>query len=74
MSNIDAKSVAKFTYQAFNEREIKLDVLCTLKDVVSSAEILLKNEQNEPASQGMSEVYQVVNCSQDGLKLTLARI
>ena len=73
MTKFDVKSVAKFTYQAFNEREIKLDVLSTLKEVVSSTEINLKNEQNNPDPR-IPETYQVIKLSNDGLKFTLARI
>ena len=73
MTKFDVKSVAKFTYQAFNEREIKLDVLSTLKEVVSSTEINLKNEQNNPDPR-IPGTYQVIKLSNGGLKFTLARI
>ena len=73
MINTDIKSVAKYTYQAFIEREIKLDVLNILKEVVSSTEVLLEVEKNKPDPEEFG-TYQVIKLSNDGLKFTLAKI
>ena len=73
MTNTNIKSVAKYTYQAFIEREIKLDVLNILKEVVSSTEVLLEVEKNKPDPEEFG-TYQVIKLSNDGLKFTLAKI
>ena len=62
------KTTAKFVYQAFAERQIKLDVLSTLHDLVSSTESILKNPSKDP---GNNSTYAVKNVSKDGLKMTL---
>ena len=65
MSNNDTiKSTAKFIYLAFTERQIKLDVLNTIKELVSSTESNLgKNLTPEP---GPRQTYSIKNVSQDG--------
>ena len=47
---------------------IKLDVLSTLHDLVSSTESILKNPSKDP---GNNSTYGVKNVSKDGLKMTL---
>ena len=74
MTNYDMKATAKFVYQAFNEREIRLDVLSTLNEIVSSTEILLKNVNQNTSHPGTTDIYQVKWCSNDGLKLRLSKI
>ena len=73
MTNYDVKMTAKFVFLAFNEREIRLDVLSTVKQLVSSTENILKKEKNTP-DPGNPGTYEVKWCSSDGLKLTLSRI
>ena len=73
MTNGDIKGVAKFVYKAFAEREIILDVLSTLREVVSSTEISLKNQKHTPDPR-KPEKYQVKKLSDDGMKLILSRI
>ena len=73
MINYDIKMTAKFVFLAFNEREIKLDVLSILKELVSSTELLLKKEKNAP-DPGSTDAYQVKWCSSDCLKLMLTKI
>ena len=69
MSDFDnIKATAKYIYLAFAERQIKLDVLNTLQDLVSSAESLLKNPNPDPGP-----IFKITNISQDGMKLTLSR-
>ena len=70
MSNSDVKTVSKFVYQAFNDREIKLDVLSTLKDLVSSTELMLKQGENAPNHTKLD--YEVTWLSDDGMKLKLS--
>ena len=73
MTNFEVKNIARFVYLAFEERKIKLDVLSTLKDLVSSTEILLKKEKNTP-DPGKPNTFQIKWCSSDGMKLTLSRV
>ena len=76
------KKTAKYIYQAFDEREIKLDVLHTLNELVSSTENLLKKtgpgegdkNKNVKKSHLNTPTYTVKNISQNGLKLTLHRV
>ena len=72
VSNNDTiKSTAKFIYLAFTERQIKLDVLNTIKELVSSTESNLgKNLTPEP---GPRQTFSIKNVSQDGMKITLLR-
>ena len=72
MTDGETKSTAKFTFQAFSEREITLDVLSTLEEVVSSAEKFLLSEKNKP-NPG-KQTYQVKSLSSDGMKLTLSKL
>ena len=58
------KATAKFIYKAFAERQIRLDVLSTLEDLVSSTESILKNPPKQ--------IYTIKNVSQNGMKLTLS--
>ena len=75
MTNYDAKNTAKFVYQAFNERDIQLDVLSTLKELVSSIETSLKNEKTvQSQGPGEPDEYQVKWLSDDGLKIVLSKI
>ena len=73
MTNYDIKMTAKFVFLAFKEREIKLDVLSTLKNLVSSTELILKKEKNTPDPGNLS-TYQVKWCSSDGMKLMLSKV
>ena len=71
LSNSDSiKTTAKFIHLAFTERQIKLDVLNTIKELVSSTESQLKNPTPEP---GTKPSYSIKNVSQDGMKITLFR-
>ena len=75
MTNHDAKITGKFVYQAFNERDINLDVLSVLNELVSSVEISLKNKK--PAQlqgPGQPDNYQVKWLSGDGLKIILSKV
>ena len=74
MTNYDKRATAKFVYQAFNEREIRLDVLNTLNEIVSSTETLLKNENKNASHPGTKDIYQVKCLSNDGLKLKFFKI
>ena len=74
MTNFDKRATAKFVYQAFNEREIRLDVLNTLNEIVSSTETLLRNENKNASHPGAKDIYQVKCLSNDGLKLKFFKI
>ena len=78
------QSVAKFIYHAFQDREIGLEVLNTLQDVVKCAEIDSSLPTlysiRETTKDGMkitltkTDRYLPISSSNDGMKLTLARI
>ena len=73
------RQTAKYIYQAFSEREIKLDVLHTLNELVSSTENLVKKtdpggNQNMKKTEVKTPTYTVKNLSQNGLKFTLCRV
>ena len=76
----DLRKTAKFIYCAFEEREIQLDVLNTLKDLVTSTEKLLskpdpgiKHQTCRNKSKEKFPIYEVKNVSQNGLKIILSR-
>ena len=78
------QSVAKFIYHAFQDREIGLEVLNTLQDVVKCADIDSSLPTlysiRETTKDGMkitltkTDRYLPISSSKDGMKLTLARI
>ena len=83
----DTKQTAKFIYEAFEDREIKLDVLNTIDDLVTSTVNLLSESQPDPADDIQNlgqnhgsktvkkhDIYQVKNHCLDSLKITLCRI
>ena len=71
MSDSDnIKTTAKYIYLAFAERQMKLDVLKTLQDLVSSVESQEKKSNPDP---GSFPLFKITNTSQDGMKLTLTR-
>ena len=71
MSDSDnIKTTAKYIYLAFAERQMKLDVLNTLQDLVSSVESQEKKSNPDP---GSFPLFKITNTSQDGMKLTLTR-
>ena len=83
----DTKQTAKFIYEAFADREIKLDVLNTIDDLVTSTVNILSESQPDPADDIQNsdqnhgsktvkkqDIYQVKNHCLDSLKITLCRI
>ena len=79
----DLRLTAKFIHQASEEREIKLDVLNTLSELVSATENLLKKPDpgedikingDRKKSRGKTPRYMIKDSSQNGLKLTICRI
>ena len=77
----DLRKTAKFIHQAFEEREIKLDVMNTLIELVSSTEKLLNKpdpgedtKTKHPKMKKKSPTYEVKNISQNGLKITLCKV
>ena len=73
ITKYEVKNVARFVCLAFEDRRIKMDVLSTLKDLVSSTENLIKKEKNTP-DPGKPDTFQIKWCSVDGMKLTLSRV
>ena len=57
------QSVAKFIYHAFQDREIGLEVLNTLQDVVKCAEI----------DSSLPTLYSIKETTKDGMKITLTK-
>ena len=66
------KSTAKFIYQAFEDRKIGLDVLNTIEDLVQSTE--KTHTANSLSSSTKHGSYAIKSSSDDGMKITLARI
>ena len=62
------RNVAKFIYLAFEEREINLEVLSFINDMIDCVEKHIANTSDPHKNQ-----YAVKNLSEDGLKLTLLR-
>ena len=65
----DPKNTAKFTFLAFEHRDITLDVLNTLQDMMGNVETLLR-EQNFNKEDNIE--YVVKDVSNNGMKLTLS--
>jgi hypothetical protein len=63
------KCVAKFIYLAFEEREIHLDALSSINDMIDCVEKHIAS-----ASDPQKNQYAIKNSYEDGLKLTLVRI
>ena len=85
----DLKDTAKFIHNASKERDLQLEVISTMNDLISSTENLLKKyptpDLREPLctktsnsidvrNTSNSVVYRVKNLSQDGIKMTLYRV
>ena len=80
----DLRKTAKFIYQAFEEREIKLDVVNTLTELVSSAEKLVnkpdpgEDTKRQPDKNRKNSecypIYEIKNFSEQGLKMTLSKV
>ena len=63
------KHVAKFIYLAFEEREINLEALSSINDMIDCIEKHIASASDPHKNQ-----YAVKNSCEDGLKLTLVRI
>ena len=85
--NNDLKQTAKFIHEAFKERDVQLDVLNTIHDLITSTENILSKNVPDPGdkipvcgkntkknSNKNREVYEIKNISQNGLKITLKKI
>ena len=68
-SSGDGQNTAKFTFLAFEHRDITLDVLNTLQDMMGNVETLLR-EQNFNKEDNIE--YVVKDVSNNGMKLTLS--
>ena len=66
------KSTAEFIYQAFEDRNIGLDVLKTIEDLVQCTEKI--DTANSLSSSTKHGSYIVKSSSEDGMKITLAKI
>ena len=80
----DLRKTAKFIHQALEEREIKLDVLHTLTELVLSVEKLvdktdpgedtkIQPRKNRKKSEERYPIYKIKDFCQKGLKMTLSR-
>ena len=63
------KDVAKFIFLAFEEREINLEALSSINDMIDSVEKHIAS-----ASDPLKNQYAVKNTCEDGLNLSLVRI
>ena len=69
LSDIEnVKSVAKFIYQAFEDRKISLEVLSFINSMTDYVDKYIAD-----ASNPQKNSYVVKNSSEDGLKITLSR-
>ena len=69
LSDIEnVKSVAKFIYQAFEDRKISLEALSSINSMIDSVEKYIADASNPPKNS-----YVVENSSEDGLKIILSR-
>ena len=67
----DLKKTAKFIFLAFEHRDITLDVLTTLQEMMDNVEKLLP-QLNTDGENIPSSTYAIKNISNDGMKLTLS--
>ena len=67
------KSTAKFICQAFEDRKTGLDVLTTIEDLVQCTE-KIHTANSSSSSVNKHDSYMIKSSSEDGMKITLARI
>ena len=65
------QSTAKFVYTAFKNRDLNLEVLSTINDVVEYVEDICLKTQHEDC---VIMPYKIRSINQGGLKLTLSRV
>ena len=56
MTEGEPRATAKFVYESFDERDLTLDVLGTLNDLVSSTETLLKKTKNPDSRETLPKI------------------
>ena len=74
----NCKSVAKFIYQAFEDRETGLEVLASIQDMVERTEKTCTANPSSPnaknAKTANSDSYVIKSTTNNGMKITLARV
>ena len=71
LTNSDLQKTAKFIYMAFEHRDLCLDVLTTVKDIIDYVEDICLKTQHED---NVIMPYRVKNVSKQCLKLVFSRI
>ena len=72
MTTSDLKNTAKFIFLSFEHRDVTLDVLNTLQEMVGNVENLLAaNSENR---ESLLSLYKIKHVSNDGLKITLSKV
>ena len=72
MTTSDLKNTAKFIFLSFEHRDVTLDVLNTLQEMVGNVENLLTaNSENR---ESLLSLYKIKHVSNDGLKITLSKV
>ena len=71
MTNSDMRRVAKYIFLAFEHRDITLDVIITLHEMVS----ILESQQADKTQKKMNPgpVFKIIKISNDGMKMTLSK-
>ena len=71
MTNSDMRRVAKYIFLAFEHRDITLDVIITLHEMVS----ILESQQADKTQKKMNPgpVFKIIRISNDGMKITLSK-
>ena len=71
----NCKSIAKFIYQAFEDREIGLEVLASIQDMVERTEKTCTANPSSPNEKtATSNSYVIKSTANNGMKITLARV
>ena len=71
MTCFDLESTAKFIHLAFENRDLCLDVLNTIKNITDYVEDICSKTQHE---NDVIMPYKVQKASKDGLKLVFSRV
>ena len=71
MTNSDMRRVAKYIFLAFEHRDITLDVIITLHEMVSILESHHTDKTRNKTNPG--PVFKIIRISNDGMKITLSK-
>ena len=72
MANSDMRRVAKYIFLAFEHRDITLDVIITLHEMVSILESQHIDTTRNKTNPG--PLFKIKSVSNDGMKITLSKV